>query len=394
MKVEDTVADIDVTNIFIYVADAVRWDTLPESVSEKGMVWKSVAGSIHSPTSFATLVSGSYMPYHGVTDFDCRIPESVFTLFDIESHETRFVNSIGVSGSDDPIYSVLDQPSEEVEDPFGSVSKPFVVMERGQGGHSPYGNFDGTAQEYFGSRSDSTVEAVREEYREGVHQDAETFLERLDHLKSEGILDDTLVIYTSDHGELLGEGGMFGHNGPIRPELVFVPTVFIHPDIPAEESDEEFGHTELLSTILNVLNVSEDERPVIYQPSTSDDVSFSFYQKHHDLPIVPFSGVTKYDSVWDSDGGYVFSRSTWYQRAPGLIGNLFFAPTKHLSRKLFPDGLKAYKGGCSHYGEPPGNPEKFDEILEKWKESVETPTSSVALDQDAQDRLKDLGYIN
>jgi hypothetical protein len=394
MQTENPVAELDVTNIYIYVADAVRWDALPESVSESGLVWKSVAGSIHSPTSFATLVSGAYMPHHGVTDFDCRIPDSVFTLFDVESHETRFLNSIGVSGSEDPIYSVLNQRPEEGGNPFGSASEPFIMMERGQGGHAPYGGFEGTAQEYFESRSNHSPEMVRREYYEGVREDANAFQERINHLESEGLLDETLVIYTSDHGELLGEGGLFGHNGPIRPELVYVPTVFIHPNIPKEEPHGHFGHTKLLPTILNVLGVSRDNRTIMNQPAKDEDVSFSFYQKRHDLPGVPFSGITKYDSVWDSDGGYVIPRSAMYQRGPGLVGNLFFAPTKYLSRKLFPKSLKSYWSGYKQFGNPPGNPSEFDELLTNWKESIESVSKSVSLGQDAQDRLKDLGYIN
>jgi arylsulfatase A-like enzyme len=45
--------------------------------------------------------------------------------------------------------------------------------------------------------------------------------------KLRGILDDSLVIFTSDHGELLGEyNGLYHHQTPVVPELVYVPLAF------------------------------------------------------------------------------------------------------------------------------------------------------------------------
>jgi glucan phosphoethanolaminetransferase (alkaline phosphatase superfamily) len=42
-------------------------------------------------------------------------------------------------------------------------------------------------------------------------------------LKAKGLLDDALVAITSDHGELIGDGGKFGHGGPPVDALVRVP---------------------------------------------------------------------------------------------------------------------------------------------------------------------------
>ena len=394
MRAERAVSGLNIDNIFIYVADAVRWDTLPKSVAQRGVVLKSVAGSIHSPTSFATLVTGRYMPSHGVTDFDCRIPESMFTLFDLDTHETRFINSIGVSGSGDPIYSVLDQTPVGFQNTFDTVSEPFVIMERGQGGHAPYGGFEGTAREYFQARKNLSVEAIKEEYRDGVQRDAEVFSSRVSKLESKGLLEDTLVIYTSDHGELLGEGGIFGHNGPIRPELVYVPTVFIHPDLPRTESSGHFNHINLLSTVLDPLGNEVENQSLGSSPDTGHDVAFSFYRKEHSLPYVPFSGVTEYDSVWNAEGGFVFSRSARYKRGLGLIGNLFFSPTKVMTRKKKIQCMRSYWNGLKRFGEPPGTSDEFDIAIQDWKQNVKTHSNSISLNQDAKNRLEDLGYIN
>ncbi|MFC4988876.1 sulfatase-like hydrolase/transferase [Saliphagus infecundisoli] len=393
MNLKKLVSDLDVDNVFIYVADAVRWDGLPDSISKRGVVAKTVAGSIHSPTSFATIVTAKYMITHGVTDFDCRVPDSIPTLFDLQDHQTRFVNSIGVSGSEDPIYSVLDQPARDTNDPFKSISPPFVVMERGQGGHAPYGNFEGTVTEYFDARKERTVEEIKNEYYVGIESDAKTFSQRIEELESEGLLDDTFVIYTSDHGELLGEGGMFGHNGPIRPELVYVPTVFMHPNLPEKSVDNHISHVELLPLIIDLLDVEVNQGPIDDTPTTSADVSFSFYEKQHDIPYVPITGKTRYESVWDANGGYVYPRASFRERSPGFIGDLFFAPSKRLARKRAVRGLKSYISGREQFGDPPGKAEEFDETLGKWINSTTTQSSHVSLGETAKDRLEELGYL-
>jgi arylsulfatase A-like enzyme len=50
-----------------------------------------------------------------------------------------------------------------------------------------------------------------------------------DHLREEGLLDETLLVVTSDHGENLGEHGMLGHNLSMANTLLHVPLVVRYP---------------------------------------------------------------------------------------------------------------------------------------------------------------------
>ncbi len=54
--------------------------------------------------------------------------------------------------------------------------------------------------------------------------------EKLDH---HGVLDDTLLIVTSDHGENFGEGNLFGHAVSLDDRLLRVPLVFAGPGAPS-----------------------------------------------------------------------------------------------------------------------------------------------------------------
>jgi arylsulfatase A-like enzyme len=52
----------------------------------------------------------------------------------------------------------------------------------------------------------------------------------INHLKKMGVYDESLIIVTSDHGQLLGEKGLFGHGIFVHDELTRVPLVVKYPN--------------------------------------------------------------------------------------------------------------------------------------------------------------------
>ena len=52
----------------------------------------------------------------------------------------------------------------------------------------------------------------------------------LDELERRGVLRDTLVVVTADHGEHLGENGLFGHGASLYRSELHVPLVILAPD--------------------------------------------------------------------------------------------------------------------------------------------------------------------
>ena len=83
------------------------------------------------------------------------------------------------------------------------------------------------------------------------------FKKRLDIIEKRDLKDDTLIIFLSDHGELLGEyGGLVGHGEVTVPEVVYVPVIFIHPDLPEELNFKNEGvlrHIDLYPTICDII---------------------------------------------------------------------------------------------------------------------------------------------
>lgn len=388
------VASLDVDNVYVYVADAVRWDALPRTVRETGAVARTVAASIHSPSSFASLLTGLAVPSHGVLDFDYRVSDSTFRLLDLAGYETRFVNTIGDAGAEDPLISVLDVDDGHHTDPFASCAEPFVVVERSQGGHAPYGGYDGTAPEYFAARAGATADELRAEYLAGVRADGERFVDRLADLEARGLLDDTLVVYTSDHGELLGEGGLFGHNAPVRPELVSVPTVLVHRDVTPGRLDGLLRHEDVVPTALSALDADVDVR-FDGSPVTDGglaDAGCCFYRSRYDFAD-RLSFELRYDSYWEADGGHVFPRSPASSRLLATTVDALVGPQRRQVRRTVHRTVRSYASGTRTYGDPEAAVDHADRVVREWGAASPEAAARTDLSGAAGERLKELGYL-
>jgi hypothetical protein len=79
----------------------------------------------------------------------------------------------------------------------------------------------------------------------------------LDELKQTGLLDNTLVVITNDHGEMLGgKDGHIGHGWAVTPELANTPLILLDPGHPGLRVNKTIGtQVDLLPTILDRLNI-------------------------------------------------------------------------------------------------------------------------------------------
>lgn len=109
----------------------------------------------------------------------------------------------------------------------------------------------------------------------------------MDALETAGQLDNTIVVYTSDHGEMLGEHGLWYKNN-LYEDAAHVPLVIAGPGVPrAGRIDTVVSHIDLVATLadwtgaeapaqlrgqslLPVLNGSGDHRGCAYTESHSE----------------------------------------------------------------------------------------------------------------------------
>lgn len=77
----------------------------------------------------------------------------------------------------------------------------------------------------------------------------------LDALDERGLADDTIVVRTADHGQLLGEGGAVGHGLSLEEPVLRVPLIVYDPRVvdPPSRVSERVGLVDLAPTLLELL---------------------------------------------------------------------------------------------------------------------------------------------
>ncbi|MFC4551266.1 MULTISPECIES: sulfatase [Halorussus] len=76
----------------------------------------------------------------------------------------------------------------------------------------------------------------------------------------EGLLEDTVVVLTSDHGELFGEHGGLYHGNFLYDELTRVPFVVAGPGVPAgERRDDLVSHVDVFATLCDLCDLDAPE---------------------------------------------------------------------------------------------------------------------------------------
>ncbi|CAN5675097.1 hypothetical protein BH23PLA1_BH23PLA1_06620 [soil metagenome] len=103
-----------------------------------------------------------------------------------------------------------------------------------------------------------------------------------DELDQRGVLKETLVIVTSDHGELFGEHGVFGHGASLYQGEIHVPLLILPPErspqarAGGQAVAEAVSLRDLPLTVLDLLGLNDDDAPpfpgtslfVTWEPST------------------------------------------------------------------------------------------------------------------------------
>jgi arylsulfatase A-like enzyme len=92
-------------------------------------------------------------------------------------------------------------------------------------------------------------------YDSDISYNDHAFGQVLDQLESRGILDDTLIVVTSDHGDEFWDHGRVGHGQSIKEELVAVPLIMSYPPLlpPGTVVDEGVEIVDVLPTVMDAV---------------------------------------------------------------------------------------------------------------------------------------------
>lgn len=192
--------------------------------------------------------------------------------------------AIGEEGSSEPLVDRALEWIEQEDQPFVVYLQPFDT-------HFPYipppqvaGTFRDPTTIPFDLTKDAESEAI-DNYRVDPDKHAETLTALIDlydeellfldlqidrllqGLDERGVLDDTLIVLTSDHGELFDDAGsgLFFHGVSLRPGVNVVPLLIYGTELDPMTSDALVSGVDVLPTIFSMVDETV--------PSTPDGIS-------------------------------------------------------------------------------------------------------------------------
>ena len=131
---------------------------------------------------------------------------------------------------------------------------------------NPFGAKEEVANYLTLKANSDEIKAVEQQYKSAVFYDDKLFGEMLDSLKEKGVYEDSLIIYTSDHGQEFFEFGDFGHNTNFSTAQTRVPMViklpkFLMDQIELPEGTKDMSlemlssHIDIMPSILSLIGV-------------------------------------------------------------------------------------------------------------------------------------------
>lgn len=145
-------------------------------------------------------------------------------------------------------YLAGETINSRVLDLINTIDEPFFVWAHYMDVHSPYNRFKtyhfGEGKigrrklqllcrraKYLPSTiSDEERQTLVDAYNNAIRQFDRTMNELITELEQRGLLDETTVILTADHGEAFGEHDIYEHRRFLYEELLRVPLLVLDPD--------------------------------------------------------------------------------------------------------------------------------------------------------------------
>ncbi len=191
-------------------------------------------------------------------------------------------------------------------------------------------------------------------------------------LKAENLYENTWIIVTADHGELLGEHGQFGHGKYLYEEELHVPLFMKYPggEEPARRTDSWVQLTDILPMVCERLAISV---PHDIQGSPPPRINHPVIAETYPVPLMTQDG--HWRAIYD--GNYKF---LWNSEGRNLLFNLKDDPSEMQNLRE----------------KDPGRAERMSARLDEYLAQLPQPRAAgpgKRLEKETEKALRSLGYL-
>ncbi|MCI0482714.1 MAG: sulfatase-like hydrolase/transferase, partial [Candidatus Dadabacteria bacterium] len=223
--------------------------------------------------------------------------------------------------------------------------------------------------------SDKIIPLYEAETRYVDHQLGRFF----DVLAKEGLLDNTLIIITADHGEEFFEHGFYGHGRSHYNELIHIPMIVYFPDRDSGVSPYPVALIDIFPSILDYVGIEDDfslSGESIVGPTALGD---SGEGKLVFLDETNVDGTTK--SVRDARYTLIRTGETEYEYT--MIDNYIHHGPEDIVTDPDPDMFARFKAEL----------DRLAEMAADERAGLGGGGAGVTIDKGTEDKIKGLGYF-
>lgn len=218
------------------------YPTIAEALAARGYRTGAFNGNFETVTSRWGFARGFHhfedyyqtLPQLAVSSFYGRFLEYyvLHKVFDMQfSIDRRWAPSVN--------QSALEWIGQDTGKPFFAfinyydIHAPYVSPERARFSEleNPGGlvNTDWTTADIYNPKTPEQVQGEIDAYDGGIYYTDQQIKLLMEEMQRRGWLENTIVVITSDHGELFGEHGLWEHHNSLYRPVIYVPLIIWYP---------------------------------------------------------------------------------------------------------------------------------------------------------------------
>ena len=346
-------------NILIYLVDTLRPDRLGcygyerptsphiDAFAEEATLFENAIGqSSWTRASMASIFTGVWPPTHGTTGWKHQLPQEFDTLAEIldgVGYQTAaFVGNpqvtvrYGFAQGFDEYTRRVKRPSAEYNQMAAewldglTSEEPWLLYIHTMDPHAPYQPPEPYLTEF--APNDAAMPSWKprwkwplevlpffsDRYDGEIAQNDSSFGELLQLLRERGFYEDSLIVFTSDHGEEFKEHGRWRHGANLHVETLNVPLIMKFPrQSSAKRVSKAVQHIDLMPTILGYLDLDIPQvvqgRNLLDREATDDGIYSHLFLSGFPLFHSVVDGEWKLIRRIDEDGSETLQLFNWVE---------------------------------------------------------------------------------